>query len=137
VLTITTAAAKVVRRWVEGSSLRLPVVHLTVARETPREINAAIDRGATQQEVQRLARDPTILESWVWRLYPVVWPASRNLWMYSTTREGFRFAPRFRYPPRVRRALKTGVLDVAENGGLVLKDASGTIVLPEPIERAL
>jgi hypothetical protein len=42
----------------------------------------------------------------------------------------------FFHPPYARRAMRKGVLDVAEQG-LILKDADGKVVLPKQAENAL
>ena len=69
-------------------------------------------------------------------LYPAVYPRSHFLWVFTTTIDGFRFASPFFHPPYARRAMRKGVLDVAEQG-LILKDADGKVVLPKQAENAL
>lgn len=69
-------------------------------------------------------------------LYPGVYPRSHFLWIFTTVIEGFRFASPFFHPPYARRAMKRGVLDVAERG-LLLRDADGSVALPKQESGAL
>jgi len=101
--------------------------------DTPLEIEAALKRGVTRKELEKislaaLAKVPKYL-------YPAVYPRHRFLWLYRNF-DGFRFAPLFAYPSYARRAMKAGLLDVAERS-LVLKDADGTVVLPAQPANAL
>jgi len=100
-MTITSAAAEMIRDFVQRSGVRNPVVYLGQASSSPSEPR---------------------------QLYPLVYPSSRFLWL-TTTAEGIPFVARLLYPRDVRRAMKRGVLDVSGKG-LVLKDANGTVVLP-------
>jgi hypothetical protein len=133
-MTITNAAAEVIRHWLRGSSdLSYPVIYLVQASDTSPEVNEALRRGATREELQALAqKDRKLMPRYVW---PGVYPGSHFIWLTSTI-SGFRFASRLFYPPSVRRAMKSGVLDAAERG-LVLKDANGTVVLPATATGAL
>ena len=126
-MTITNAAAEIIRCWLQGSSdLSYPVIYLVQASDTSPEVNEALKRGVGRKELQELAhKDMKSMPRYVW---PAVYPGSRFVWLTSTI-NGFRFASRLFYPPRVRRAMKNGLLDAAERG-LVLKAADGTVVLP-------
>ena len=134
VLTITTAAAEMIREWLGRSPLRDPVVCLVQTCDTPPEISQALKRGVSKKELEQiseaaLARVPKYL-------YPAIYPRSRFLWIFTTTISGFPFVRPFAHPPYARRAMKRGVLDVAERG-LVLKDADGTVAMPQPPAGAL
>jgi hypothetical protein len=101
-MTITPAAADVIRDWLRRSTVPDPVVCLTQVSDT--------------------LADPK-------QLYPAIYPRSRFLWFFTTMVGGFRFASPLFNPSYARQALKTGVLDVGERG-LVLKDAHGRVVMP-------
>ena len=107
-LTITTAAAEVIREFVRRSDVRNPAVYLGLVSIPP--------------SARRL-------------LYPLVYPRSRYLWL-TTTIKGFPFVTFFFYPRHVRQALRHGVLDTADRG-LVLKDSNGGVVLPKQADGAL
>jgi hypothetical protein len=126
-MAITDAAAQVIQRWLRTSSdLSYPVIYLVQASDTPAEVTEALKRGTSRKELAKIAKKA--LQSVPRYVWPAVYPGSRFVWL-TTTINGFRFASRLFYPPPVRRAMKNGVLDVAERG-LVLKDAKGTVVLP-------
>jgi hypothetical protein len=133
-MTITNAAAEIIRRWLQGSSdLSYPVIYLVQASDTSPAVNEALKRGVGRKELQELAqKDMKLMPRYVW---PAVYPGSHFIWLTSTI-NGFRFASRLFYPPPVRRAMKNGVLDTAERG-LVLKAADGTVVLPANATGAL
>jgi hypothetical protein len=133
VMTITTAAAAMIHEWLRSSGIRSPVICLVQASNTPTEVTQALERGAGRKELEQislaaLAKEPKYL-------YPAIYPRSHFLWLFTDI-GGFRFAPAFAHPPHARRALKTGLLDVAERG-LVLKDADGKVVLPKQATSAL
>jgi len=133
-MTITSAAADVIRRWLRASSeITRPVIYLGVASNTPAAVEEAIKGGAAQEEIRAITL--RTMSSEPRYLYPLVYPSSHFIWLTSTI-NGFRFASHLFYPRHVRHALKTGVLDVAERG-LVLKDANGTVVLPKNAVSAL
>lgn len=126
-MTITQAAADVIREWLRSSSeVAHPVIYLGVASNTPAAVSQALKRGVSRKELEEITL--SAMKSEPKYLYPLVYPGSHFLRLASTI-SGFRFAARFFYPPHVRRAIKSGVLDAAERG-LVLKDANGTVVLP-------
>jgi len=132
-MTITTAAADVIRDWLGRSEIHSPVVCLVEGSETPLEITEALKHGANRKELERislaaLAKVPKYL-------YPAIYPRSRFLWFFTTI-GGFHFAPLFAHPPFARGAMKSGVLDAAKRG-LVLRDADGTVVLPRQVTSAL
>ena len=131
---ITSPAADMIREWLRCSAIAHPAVCLIQASNTPREVEQALNRGASRKEIEEiavreLAKEPKYL-------YPGVYPRSHFLWIFTTTIDGFRFASPFFHPPYARRAMRRGVLDVAERG-LVLKDADGKVVLPKQAESAL
>jgi hypothetical protein len=127
VMTITNAAAEIIRRWLRGSSdLSYPVIYLVQASDTPPEVSKALERGISRKQLQEITH--TAMKTVPRYVCPAVYPGSHFIWL-TTTINGFRFASRFFYPPHVRRAMKNGVLDAAERG-LVLKDADGEVVLP-------
>src|SRR5882762_8564064 len=133
-MTITNAAAEVIREWLRASSaLSYPVIYLCQASDTPTEITEALKRGTSRKELQQIAH--RTLKSERKYLCPLVYPGSYFVWL-TTTINGFRFASRLFYTRAVRRAMKNGVLDAAERG-LVLKDADGTVVLPTSAVGAL
>ena len=107
-LTITPAAAEMIRDSLRRSELRHPVVCLG--------------------EVSKDLETPRYL-------YPLIYPRSRFLWL-TTEIAGLPFVPRFFHPRSARQAMKNGVLDVAARG-LVLKDPYGTVVLPNDATSAL
>ena len=132
-MTITTAASDMIRDRLREAEVRNPVVCLVEGSETPPEITEALERGAKETELERislaaLAKVPKYL-------YPAIYPRSHFLWCFARI-HGFRFAPLFAHPSFARRAMKTGILDVAEQG-LVLKDADGMVVLPRQATSAL
>jgi len=126
-MTITNAAADVIREWLRCSSgLARPVVYLGQGSNTPAEVAEALKRGVDRKELQEITL--RTMNSETRYLYPLVYPSSHFIWL-TTTVNGFRFASRLFYPPNVRQAMKSGVLDAAKRG-LVLKNADGTVVLP-------
>ena len=134
-MTITGAAADTIRNALRRSGVGDPVVQLVEgSTETPPEVDQAIKRGASRGEISHIWRRAS--ETMPIYLYPLVYPRSNFLWVFTTKIGGFRFASSLFYPRKARPALKRGVLDVAERG-LVLKDADGTVVLPDPAARAL
>jgi hypothetical protein len=133
-MTITDAAADVIRRWLKSSSdLSYPVIYLVQASDTPPEVTEALERGVGRKQLQEITQKA--LKSMPKQVWPAVYPGSRFIWL-TTTINGFRFASRLFYPPPVRRAMKNGILDVGARG-LVLKDADGTVVLPANATSAL
>ena len=132
-MTITPAAADMIRDWLRRSEIRNPVVCLVQACATPPEVTQALKRGASPKEIEQISIEA--LAKVPKYVYPAIYPRSRFLWIITTI-GGFRFAPRFAHPSYARPAMKRGVLDVAERG-LVLKDADGTVVLPKHATNAL
>jgi hypothetical protein len=133
-LTITTAAAAMIRDHLQRSDVPNPVVCLGQVSTTPAEVTEALKRGAKKKELQEIAS--RALESETKYLYPLIYPRSHFLWVFTTTIQGFPFASLFFHPASARQAMKRGLLDVAARG-LVLKDADGTVVLPKPAAGAL
>jgi hypothetical protein len=133
-MTITTAAADRIRNWLRGSGIADPVVYLIQTSNAPPEIEQALKRGATLKEIRQIA--PMALAKETKYLYPGIYPRSHFLWIFTRRIGGFRFASPFFHPPHARRAMKRGLLDVAEKG-LLLKDADGTVVLPRQATGAL
>src|SRR6267378_4163938 len=133
-MTITTAAADWIRDSLQRSDVPNPVVCLGHVCNTSAEITEALSRGANKKELQEITL--RALESEPSYLYPLVYPRSHYLWIFTTTIQGFRFASLCFHPARARHAMKRGLLDVAERG-LVLMDTDGTVVLPRQASRAL
>ena len=133
-MTITTAAAEMIRERLRRSPMAHPVVCLTQMCRSPTEVEQAIKRGASRKELREIALKA--LPAQRWYLYPCIYPRSHFLWIFTTTIAGLRFASPLAHPRGARLAMKRGTLDVAERG-LVLKDADGTVVLPEPATSAL
>src|SRR5688572_18713923 len=113
-MTITTAAAEMIRDALTGTSVPHPVVCLLQVSDVPAEIDEAIKRGATQTEIRELASK--VLGNEPKYLYPGIYPRSRFLWIFTTMIDGFRFASPFMHPPSARCAMKYGLLDVAKRG---------------------
>ena len=132
-MTITAAASDMIRDWLRRAEVRSPVVCLVQGCDTPPEITEALKHGAKGRELERISS--AALATVPKYLYPAVYPRSHFLWLFAKIGE-FRFAPLFAHPSVARRAMKRGVLDVAEKG-LVLRDADGTIVLPSQATTAL
>lgn len=126
-MTITAEAADLVRDALRTSPIAHPVVYLAQISNTPLELDQAVRRGAGPAELREIAS--RTLASETRYLYPVIYPRSNFLWVFTTRIAGLCFAAAFFYPRSIRRALKTGVLDVAQRG-LVLKDADGNVVVP-------
>ena len=124
-MTVTAAAAACIRESLRRSEIPIPVVVLVPAREYPKEVQHALNRGLSQQEVQCILSGVGPSR---WYLYPFVYPRSRYLWLTNRI-DGIPFSPLFACSPNIRRAMKRGVLDVAERG-LVLKNVDGTVVSP-------
>jgi hypothetical protein len=133
-MTITTAAAGLIRDYVRRSELPNPVVCLGQVSNTPAEVAEALKRGADRKELQEITL--RALQSEPKYLYPLVYPRSHFLWVFTTTIQGLRFASLFLHPRTARHAMKRGLLDIAERG-LVLKDSDGTVVLPKQAAGAL
>ncbi len=127
-MTITTAAADMIRDWLRRSEITNPVVSLTQISKTPSEVDRVITGGASRKEIREIALRTIGAEPRY--LYPCIYPRSHFLWIFTTTIAGFRFVSPLAYPPAARRAMKRGLLDVAERG-LVLKDVDGTVLLPK------
>ena len=133
-MTITTAAAEIIREQLRRSPLRDPVVCLVQSCNTPPEIQQALERGASRKEIEQISE--AALAKVPKYLYPAIYRRSQFLWILTTKIGGFPFARPFAHPPYARQAMKNGVLDVAERG-LVLRDANGTVVMPKPAAGAL
>ena len=133
-MTITTATADLIRDYVRRSELPNPVVCLGQVSNTPAEVTEALKHGADRKELQEITL--RALESEPKFLYPLVYPRSHFLWVFTTTIQGLRFASLFFHPRTARQAMKRGLLDIAERG-LVLKDSDGTVVLPKRAAGAL
>jgi len=133
-MTITTAAAALIRDLLRRSDISNPVVCLGQVSNTPVEVTEALKRGADKKELQEITLGA--LESEPKHLYPLIYPRSHFLWIFTTRIQGIPFASLFFHPASARQAMKRGLLDVAERG-LVLKDADGTVVLPKPATGAL
>ena len=125
-MTLTTAAAEVIRDFLRGSEVPDPTICLAHVSDTPSQLTQAVERGASRAEIREVAA--RVLTAERKYLYPLVYPRSHFLWLTSTI-GGFRFAASCFLPPGARRAFKHGVLDVAERG-LVLRDLDGSVVLP-------
>ena len=133
-MTITTSAAALIRDHLRRSTVPHPVVCLGQVSNTPAEVTEALRRGAKKKELQEIAS--RALASEPKYLYPLIYPRSHFLWVFTTTIQGIPFASLLFHPASVREAMKRGELDIAERG-LVLKDADGTVVLPKPTAGAL
>ena len=133
-MTITPAAADMIRERLQRFETAHPVVCLMQVSNSPPEIDQAIKRGVGRRELEEIAL--RVLAKEPKYLYPYIYPRRHFLWIFTTVIDGFRFAAPFVHPPAARRAMTRGTLDVAEKG-LVLKDADGTVVLPEAGTSAL
>src|ERR1041385_2691064 len=125
-MTITPRAADMIRDYLRRSEIADPVVCLVQTCTTPPEVTQALKRGATRKEIEQITL--TALAKAPKYVYPAIYPRSHFLWIFTTTIAGFPFASPFVHPAYARRALRSGVLDIAEHG-LVLKDADGSVVL--------
>ena len=132
-MTITSAAAELIRKCLSASDTPNPVVCLVECSDTPKDIAEAVQREPHRKEVLEMALK--VHEAGPRYVYPAIYTRSQVLWLFTTIR-GFRFAPLFFHPRHARRAMKRGLLDVAERG-LVLRDADGTVVLPRTATGAL
>jgi hypothetical protein len=127
-MTVTPAAADIIHSALKACAVASPVVYLGEVSSTPTIVENALRHGASEEAVRELALEALEVEPRY--LYPLVYPRSRFLWLFTTTIYGVRFASPFFYPPEVRGALKSGTLDAAKRG-LVLRDRNGIIVLPK------
>jgi len=132
-MTITTAAADLIRDHLRRLKVPNSVVCLGECANTPAHIGEAVRRAPHDKEV--LAMAAKAFESGPRYLYPLIYPRAHFLWLFTTI-QGIRFAPAFAHSLHIRRAMKRGLLDVAEKG-LVLKDANGTVVSPRRATGAL
>jgi hypothetical protein len=132
-MTITTAAQEVIRDFLRRCEVPYPAICLGHVSDTPSQLTLAVERGASREEIREIAA--RVLATEQKYLYPLVYPRSHFLWLTSTI-GGFRFAASIFHPPGARRALKHGLLDVAERG-LVLRDLDGNVVLPSQATSAL
>lgn len=129
-LTITGAALEVIRRRLAQSSEPNPVVYLIQATdpiEVPLALGKAILSGADQSTIRNLA-SKALPEDWRKlrkRLVPAIYPREQFPRKFLIIVEGIPFV----FPPNVKKKLKSWTLDV-DKDGLVLKDASGGIVMP-------
>ena len=133
-MTITTAAATLIRDHLRRSTVPYPVVCLGQVSNTPAEVTEARRQGVKKKKLQEIAWRSLTSEPKY--LYPLIYPRSHFLWIFTTTIQGITFASLIFHPGEAREAMKRGQLDVAERG-LVLKDADGTVVLPKPTIGAL
>ena len=124
-MTITPAAEMRIREALRRSEIPAPVVALLTTRAFPKEVQQALNRGRSQKDVQHILSEVGPSR---WYLYPCIYPRSHFLWL-ATKINGIPFSPLFAHPSRVRRAMRNGLLDIADRG-LVLKDADGTDVTP-------
>jgi hypothetical protein len=90
VMRITSSAADMIREWLRRSVIVHPTVCLIQASDTPREIEQAINRGASRTEIEEIFLKESVKETKY--LYPAVYPRSHFLWVFTTTIDGFRFA---------------------------------------------
>ena len=132
-MTITSAAAEFIRTCLSRSNVPNPVVCLVEFSDTPKDVAEAVQREPHRKEVLEMALK--VHEAGPRYMHPAIYTRSHFLWL-STTIQGFRFAPLFFHPPHARRAMKRGLLNIAERG-LVLSDSDGTAVLPRPATGAL
>src|SRR5688500_11744311 len=102
-MTITNAAAEVIRTCLRQSSVPNPVVCLVEFSDTPKEIAEALRREPHRREVREMALRAH--EAGPRYMYPGIYPRARSLWIFTTI-HGFRFAPLFFHPPHARRAMK-------------------------------
>jgi len=101
-MTITTAAADLIRDYVRRSELPNPVVCLGQVSNTPAEVTEVLKRGADRKELQEIT--PRALPFEPKYLYPLVYPRSHFLWVFTTTIQGLRFASLFFHPRTARQA---------------------------------
>ena len=133
-MVITDAAARVIREWLRASSeLSRPAIYLGQMSDVPVEVAEAQRRGVDREELAEIAK--RALKCQPKRLCPLIYPSSHFVWL-TTKIGGFRFASPIFYSPRVRRAMKNGVLDAVDRS-LVLRDRDGTVIFPANASGAL
>lgn len=126
-MTITPAATELIRDRLARSNIQNPVVSLVQMSNCPEELEQARRRGAPRSELRAIA-SRTLNSEPKW-LYAGIYPRSWFLWIFAKNIGGFRFVSPWFYPGAAREAMKTGTLDISEQG-LVLRNASGIVVLP-------
>lgn len=130
-LTITDAAAKLVRGELERCAIRNAAVYLLEMRDgIPSRIE--LDRmgasDAAKHAMADLAMEHPDAKRGDLKLVPCIYPRSRFLWLFLVELSGIVFF----FPPKLRRKVAGGKLDVG-CGALVLLDRAGNIVMPRPV----
>ena len=120
-----------IRERLRTSSEQHPVIYLvqcTAGRKVPPELAKAILGGAPEATIREMSlrlmpdpqNEPIFLE-------PAVYPRKQLLRLFFKTIRGIVFFA----PPGLRGLMKKGILDVAVDHGLVLKDSQGHVLLPK------
>ena len=125
-MTITDAAAEVIRNALRRSSVDRPVVYLIEAtpdRDLPPEVADAVRSGANAESIRELIAKAGHMPRF---LFPAIYPRTGFRWLFSRRIGEFLFF----CPPPLRGVMKGATLDVATRG-LVLKDGNGTILMPK------
>ena len=128
---ISEAAMTLIRERIRGSEVCDPVVYLvqcTAGKKVPPELAKAILGGAPEATIREMSlrlmgdsqKEPLFLE-------PAVYPRKQLLRLFFKTISGIVFFA----PPGLRGLMKKGLLDVAVDRGLVLKDSNGHVLLPK------
>src|SRR5438067_364453 len=129
-LTITDAAAKVIRAELERCSIRKPAVYLLEARDgipSPEELERmGASEEARREAKEQAARYPHLTRG-DFKLLPCIYPRSRFLWLFLVELSGIVFF----FPPQLRKVASGGTLDIG-CGALVLLDRAGRVVMPRP-----
>lgn len=129
-LTITDAAANLIRGELERCAIRRPAVYLLEMREgIPSK--QELERMGASDDVRRAMADLAAQHPDAKRgdrkLVPCIYPRARFLWLFLVELSGIVFF----FPPQLRKRVAGGKLDIG-CGALVLLDRSGRIVMPRP-----
>jgi hypothetical protein len=128
-LNITESAWRVIRQALERTTIAEPVVYLIEASQgqPPPELGKAIAEGADESVLREILAKGVDLPKGRRRLVPAIYPRSQLSKWFMHLIDGVQFY----FPPTISSRISKGTLDAGE-GGLVLKDADGKVVMPAP-----
>lgn len=127
-LTVTEAAAELIRQQVRRSAIKRPAVWLLQVREgipTQEELVQMQVSGDVRRTLKELVAKQPGIDQGRRKLLPCIYPRLRSLGLFLVEISGIVFF----IPPSLRKKVSGGTLDIGQ-GGLVLFDRAGRIVIP-------
>ena len=127
-LTITDAAAKLIRAELERCGVKKPAVYLLEVRDgipSAEELERMGASDSVRREMKELAARHPHGSRGNLRLVPCIYPRARFLGLFLVELSGIVFF----FPPQLRKQIAGGMVDVG-CGALVLLDQAGQVVKP-------